>query len=412
MATVRKRGEYWYYRFKVRDGQKYRYIERGGNFRTKAEAIRAGCEAERQWATHLNIFTPREVLYSTLLQEYQINFCNLHYKGSTLSSIRKDINIVGQYLGDKYIHLLTAKMLQEVITDLASRGYTRNRLGKIKSVMYKSLRYAQENGMIKLNVATAVYVPSPRAAGRLGCSKSRELRALTPDELKRILERFPEGTTAFIPLILGMRCGMRLGECFGLEIKDVDIEKKQIHVKQQLGYHGQRAEVLTISEPKYESSRVIDLDSDTFMILERHIQKLKVLESIAGDNYHRYYVASDGIVSEKPGPREVDFLNRKLDGSGKLTGPRIMQHVARVLHGMESSMGTDTTGKMNDCIPDYSFHQLRHTHCSQLLANGFDIQFVSARLGHKHPDTCWRYYSHLLPEVSDKAVDQLRNFYS
>ena len=45
MACVRKKGDLYYYRFKVKDGDKYRYIERGGNFKTKAEALKTGAIA-------------------------------------------------------------------------------------------------------------------------------------------------------------------------------------------------------------------------------------------------------------------------------------------------------------------------------------------------------------------------------
>jgi len=413
MASVRKKGDCYFYRFKVKDGEGYRYIERGGNFKTKAEAQKAGAKAEAEWNTHLNIFKPREVLYGTLLQEYFINFCELQYKGSTLSSIRKDIKIVGEYVGDTYIHLLTAKMLQEVITDLAKRGYTKNRLTKVKSIMYKSLRYAQENDMIKNNVATAVYVPSPRAAARLGCANKKELRALTREEISRLFCRFPEGTTAFIPLLLAYRCGLRLGECFGLELQDVEITdtRKCVHVRQQLGYHGHNGEILTISEPKYESRRVVDLDDSTAELLEAHVRKVKALETVGGSKYQRYYVQADGKVTTQPSTREVHFLNRKMDGTGKLNTPRIMQHVARVLHGMESSMGKDKNGKNMNIIHDFSFHQLRHTHCSELAAAGFDIQFISARLGHRDCTTTYRYYCHLMPQIQDKAVEALSKFF-
>ena len=413
MACVRKKGDLYYYRFKVKDGDSYRYIERGGNFKTKSEALRAGQKAEAEWNTQFNIFKPREVLYKTLLNEYQINFCNIQYKGSTLASIRKDVKIVQEYLGETYVHMLTTKMLQEVIVDLAKRGYTKNRLTKVKSIMYKSLRYAQENSMIKNNVASAVYVPSPRAAARLGCASKKELRALTREEINRLFTRFPEGTTAFIPLLLAYRCGMRLGECFGLEVQDVEITdtKKCLHIRQQLGYHGHNAEILTLSEPKYESCRVIDLDDSTAEILEAHIRKLEVLESIGGDNYQKYYEQPDGRITLQPSTREIHFLNRRLDSTGKLATPRIMQHVSRVIHGFGSSIGKDENGKDIEIIPDFSFHQLRHTHCSELVAAGFDIQYISARLGHRDCTTTYRYYCHMIPQIQDKSVKALNGFF-
>lgn len=402
MATARKKGDWWYYRFKIHSGGgKYKYIERGDNFRTKKEALEAGAKAEAEWNTRLTIWKPREVLYGQLLKEWQINWCNINYKGSTLDSVKKDIKIVGQYLGDVYIHQLTPKMLQDTITDLAGRGYARSRLGKIKGVMYKSLRWAVEQGMLRTSPAAVISVPAPRAASRLGCSPARELRALTKEEVEAILRRF-EGCTAYLPLLLGYRAGLRLGEAFGLEVQDYDIDKKCLHIRQQLGYHGKD---LIISNPKYESFRKVQLDDDTAEIVDRHIRRLEALESVAGDTYHRYYIGPDGKVSETPGARELHPMHRRLDGTGTLVSPRIMQHTSRVIHGCEGVWE-------HEPIKDFEFHQLRHTHISELVAAGYPITWISNRVGHKRTETTYRYYTHETESTVADAKEAFRNFYN
>ena len=46
--------------------------------------------------------------------------------------------------------------------------------------------------------------------------------------------------------------------------------------------------------------------------------------------------------------------------------------------------------------PDVTFHALRHTHASQLIATGkVDIVTISKRLGHAEPDTTLRVYAHM-----------------
>lgn len=404
MATARKRGEYWYYRFKVRNGDSYKWIERGDNYRTKKEALDAGNKAEAEWHTRLSIWEPRQVLYRQMLKEWQINWCNVQYKGSTLDSVRKDINIVISYLGDKYIHQITPAMMQDVLTDLAGRHYSRNRIGKVKGIFYKSMRFAVQQGWLRNNPASAVHVPAPRAAKRLGCSEPKELRALTKEEVEAIFRRFPEGSTAYIPLILGLRCGCRLGEAFGLEIEDVDIENQCIHIRQQLGYHGSD---LVISDCKYESMRTVTLDNDTMDILKRHVEQLNSIREMFGNSeqYRKYYVQQDGKVTETPGIREVNFLNRRMDISGKLNGPRISQHVSRVIHGCTLDFGYPA-------ITDFSFHQLRHTHITNLVSEKFPIEWISKRVGHAHIDTTYRYYVHESEEVRLQSAEQFKNFYS
>lgn len=402
MATVRKRGEYYYYRFKVRNGDSYKWIERGNNYKTKKEAQEAGNRAEAEWHTRLSIWEPRQVLYGQMLKEWQIHWCNIQYKGSTLDSVRKDINIVASYLGDQYIHLITPVMMQEVLTDLARRHYSRHRLGKIKGVMFKSFRWAVEQGWIRNSPAAVIRVPAPRACSRLGCAPEKELRALTKEEVEAIFNRFGPGSSAYIPLLMGYRCGLRLGEVFGLEISDFDADTKTINVRQQLGYHGKD---LYVSAPKYESRRRIKLDDDTASILAEHVTRITTVEQLFGNSelFKRYYIQQDGKVTETPAVREFRPLNRRIE-NGALISPRITQHLSRVVHGCTLDFGYPA-------ITDFSFHQLRHTHCSELISFGFSVEFVAKRLGHKDSTTTMRYYSHLMPEVQDRSEEQLKNFY-
>jgi integrase len=51
------------------------------------------------------------------------------------------------------------------------------------------------------------------------------------------------------------------------------------------------------------------------------------------------------------------------------------------------------------------FHDLRHTHATQLLRAGVDVATVSKRLGHANPAITLRVYSHVL-EGSDEAAAQ------
>ena len=419
MAAVRQRGKkgHWSYRFAVRNGSeidengkeriKYKYVERGG-FLTKKEAQEAGAKAEAEYYTRLTVWKPREVMFGQLLKEWELDWCHAHYKGSTLDGVRKDIKIIVEYgLGDMYIYELTPKILQDCINGLAKRKYARSRLGKIKSTMYKCLRWSVEMEMLRNNPALHIMLPAPRAALSMGCREKRELRALSREEASAIIARF-EGESAYLCLLLSYRCGLRLGEAFGLELGDYNMERQLLSVRQQLGYHGSQ---LVVSAPKYESSRVIDVDDDSAKILERHIKRLRALESIADDNYHHYYIDNKGVVSEMPGSREFYPLMRREDST--LISPRVCQHVYRVIHGETGKFEyTDAEGIMHRCIPDATFHQMRHTHCSELLAAGYDINFVSSRLGHRDSSTTMKFYSHLLNETRTAEAERFKNFYT
>ena len=58
-------------------------------------------------------------------------------------------------------------------------------------------------------------------------------------------------------------------------------------------------------------------------------------------------------------------------------------------------------------ITRLSFHCLRHTHASHLLASGEDISYVSKRLGHSSMDVTYGTYFHFIPLEKREALKEL-----
>ena len=57
-----------------------------------------------------------------------------------------------------------------------------------------------------------------------------------------------------------------------------------------------------------------------------------------------------------------------------------------------------------------SFHSLRHTHTSHLLASGVPLTAVSARLGHGSIRTTLETYSHMIHGQDDEAAKKWEEF--
>jgi integrase len=55
-------------------------------------------------------------------------------------------------------------------------------------------------------------------------------------------------------------------------------------------------------------------------------------------------------------------------------------------------------------MPRVSFHALRHTHASALIAAGHDVVSISRRLGYGSPATTLRIYAHLFDSRDDAAA--------
>ena len=55
-------------------------------------------------------------------------------------------------------------------------------------------------------------------------------------------------------------------------------------------------------------------------------------------------------------------------------------------------------------FPHVRFHDMRHTHISQLLSGGWQITEVSQRAGHAIPAITLSIYAHAIPKADDKFV--------
>jgi integrase len=55
-------------------------------------------------------------------------------------------------------------------------------------------------------------------------------------------------------------------------------------------------------------------------------------------------------------------------------------------------------------VPQVTFHTLRHTHASQLIAQGVDIVTISKRLGHAKPSVTLAICAHMFTSDDRKAA--------
>jgi len=56
-----------------------------------------------------------------------------------------------------------------------------------------------------------------------------------------------------------------------------------------------------------------------------------------------------------------------------------------------------------------TFHSLRHTNISLLIANGVNITTVSKRLGHSNTATTAQIYAHAIRSADEAVSDTLQN---
>ncbi|MGW4840397.1 hypothetical protein [Streptomyces globisporus] len=78
-----------------------------------------------------------------------------------------------------------------------------------------------------------------------------------------------------IAVVVGLGCGLRQGEVFGLSPEDIDYRRCQLHVRRQVqAIHGR----LYFALPKGKKIRTVDLPPSVAEELKRHIEAFPPVE--------------------------------------------------------------------------------------------------------------------------------------
>lgn len=230
----------------------------------------------------------------------------------------------------------------------------------------------------------AVKLPSPR--NETFKLHSQPNVYIPPEWIEKIFNRFPEGTTAHLPLMLGYKCGLRLGEAFAITWEDINFENKTLQINRQVQWD-QDCGQWYFSNPKYNSYRTIDLDDQFVGLLRRAKGKQLQMQNYYADYYTYYYQDADRRISTA-GTNKINFVLVRENGT--YTQPRIMQHASSIIH---YEIG----------LKDFTYHSLRHTHATMLAENDAPPKYVKERLGHKNIQVTLQYYQHLTERITQKG---------
>lgn len=272
---LRKRGRYWEYAFEgARIGRKRQTISKSG-FRTKTEASAAGAKAMDEYNRAGVVFVPTAISVSDYLDLWMREYCQNNCKASTIANYEKKIRLhIKPAIGKYRLAALAPETIQKLLNDKFNEGYSRNTLAVLKGILTGSLSYAvQPLKYIPFSPAEYVDIPSTRAVPRVKSRKSPHVY-LTPEQMKTIFARFPEGSSSYLPILIGYKCGLRIAEAFALEWEDIDLDAKKLTVRRQVLWQERNREnnaepYWYYTLPKYDSIRTIELSQDVVDALRR-----------------------------------------------------------------------------------------------------------------------------------------------
>jgi integrase len=229
-------------------------------------------------------------------------------------------------------------------------------------VLREALQQAVKWNMLKGNPADAVDPPKVERAS---------MRVLDADGTIEVIEA-ARGTALFMPILLGLLCGLRRGEVTALRWRSVDLDRGQLSV---IASTEQTDAGVREKETKSGKSRTVALSPSIVAELRQH--RLKQAEGLLAlgvrlTDDHHVVTREDGLPLQ---PRSLTHA--------------FVKFIRR--HGLKQ----------------IRLHDLRHSHATHMLQAGVHPKIAQERLGHSSVGITLDLYSHVLPGMQAEAVSRV-----
>ncbi|WP_308283077.1 tyrosine-type recombinase/integrase [Pseudonocardia nigra] len=258
---------------------------------------------------------------------------------------------------------------------LRARGYAEATVAGVMKLLSLLLADAAEERLIVANPIRA------RRRGRHRRARRTERIWANPVEALAVADnaaRLPgAGPGAAILIVTAAWTGARWGELVGLQRSNTHLDDGAIVIDPDIGALHESSQGLHLGPPKTaESARTIALPPFLVELLRVHLD--------THDHRHVF------VTSERQLYRRSNFSRRAMRpaADGNHAHPRADLRLDPVKLGL-------------------TFHGLRHSHKTWMIADGVPEIAQSHRLGHILNDKIQQTYSHVAPEVERRLLDAL-----
>jgi Site-specific recombinase XerD len=294
-------------------------------------------------------------------------------------------------IGRKEMKKITLNDAQTLIRDYGSKR-SKATVYDFKGHVTACFKHAQAVGDVKMNpfeIVEAVFKEQKYTQQQLK-EKRDEKKSLELDEYIRLksfilnwlnlnLDKEPFAYTGLynkqgyamqtrvMVILMGLKTGARFSEILGITKSDIDYEKRMITIDKTWDYKKTNPDFLPTKN--IASMREIFVDEELIEVIIKYVGWLEK--------------------HDVPTQKNTLFIlkNRRL-------------HNSTINHTLAAFM--EVVG-----IEPLTFHKLRHSHISILIAEGVQLQVIAKRVGHTDTNMIQRVYGHLLVETEEKENERI-----
>lgn len=276
-------------------------------------------------------------------------------KLSTYNSYKSKVQLhILPGIGDIRLHELLPADIDQWILHL-STSLSPSSVHAVHRVLKNGLAQAARQDLLKKNPTLNIDLPK---------LEKQRVRAFSIEQQKKI-KNIVRKDEKYLPIILALETGMRIGEISALRWTDIDFSEKTIHIQrtlQRLQVDKGKTAIVEGTPKTFQSGRILPLSKQ----LESYLMEIKQTSKSS------FVVSLTDSCTE---PRTITYRFKKL------------------LEQLD--------------ITQLPFHALRHTFATRCLELGVNIATISSMLGHTSTKMTLDVYTNSFMKDERQAIEKI-----
>ena len=305
---------------------------------------------------------PTDMSVSDFMDLWLANYAENNLAPSTYRSYKEIVkNHISPRIGKIHIDKLKPFQIQKMYTNLGKTKLSPTTILYIHRVLHKALSQGVKWEIIGSNPAAKADPPKKRKI---------QYNLWDNSDIARAVE-LAKDTLFYIPILLATTTGLRAGEICGLQWNNIDLDRCQLSILYTYQRIDSEWKLKNVKTEK--GNRPVVIPEAIVDILKQHKTWQKKNQMFFGEEYqYNTHVTTwpDGR------PITTEYISKSF--------PKFI--------------------KENN-LPKIRFHDLRHTHATELLKAGIHPKIVSERLGHSGIRITLDTYSHVIPSLQKEAAE-------
>jgi integrase len=286
----------------------------------------------------------------------------------TYTSYEQKVRVhIAPALGKLPLDKVTPQAIQAFMNQKRTAGLSPRSVQYFRAILRRALGQALKWGLVARNAATLVEPPK---------LARKPIVVLTAAQSRTLMESV-RGDSLEPLIVLTLATGLRRGEALGLRWSDLDLDDGTLTVR---GQYQKLDGAWTWVEPKTDASiRTLALPPYVAASLRAHRARQLEERLAVGPAWVDYDLVFPSALGAPPAPESVSHMFKK---RVKRAG-----------------------------LPPISFHGLRHSAATLMLAQGMSIAEIQKVMGHSQISLTANLYAHAAPEIMGRAADTMERLF-